>query len=389
MDVGNRFYDRKTGQFDTQRANKEADLLLAQMNVSGGFTKGSSIQNFFRSAGTMGQDISAEGLARMTHFIEVNPQNSAQAIKSFINLFEHGARRMAKKDRAAWIKAGLFGADGSLPADAEAMLHTDPIGFAEKYLSRFDRGFISSHIQRQNVGSILNETEGSTGNINRQAAAVARQDAQAGNAALLNSPAGAVKLLDASIARFSVTLGKFEAGPGVHILDQITDGLDRATKYLNAHPDSMKKFAGEVGSLVSTMVWAATGIAKIGSIIPDWMRHALVNSAAGAATASVIPGVGTATGATVAGVGTLLKELWDYARSNGDIKTRDDRTQPAGATHVTVTVPMHIDGKHITTAIAPHIDLMNANRTRQALRSTSSGADGLAMPQYPGAALAH
>lgn len=392
MDVGNRFYDRKTGQFDTARANKEADTLLAQMNVSGGFTTGNSIQSFFRSAGTMGQDISAEGLARMTHFIEVNPKNAAQALKSFINLFEHGARRMAKKDREAWIKAGLFRPDGSLPEEAETMLHTDTIGFAEKYLSRFDRGFISSHIQRQNVGSILNETQGSTGNINRQAAAVARQDAAAGNDALKNSPAGSVKLLDAAIARFSVTAGMFEAGPGVHILTQITDEMDKATKYLTAHPDSVAKFAKDVETIVGGLVWAASGIAKIGTLIPDWMRPILLGGAMGAGAASVIPGLGTAAGAGIGATLAAMKEYWGHLQSEGLVKTRDDRAIPAmpnGASHVSISVPLHIDGKHVATAVAPHIDLINQSRSRASLRSTSSGFDGLSAPQFPGVAVAH
>ncbi|MGD7069274.1 hypothetical protein [Acetobacter sp. AAB5] len=47
---------------------------------------------------------------------------------------------------------------------------------------------------------------------------------------------GSVKVLDAAIARFMTTLGKFEAGPGVKILNQMTDGLDRMSNYMNAPP---------------------------------------------------------------------------------------------------------------------------------------------------------
>lgn len=390
MDVGNRFYNRKTGEFDVGRANSEADKLQALMNVSGGFTTGNSIQSFFRSAGTMGQDISAEGLGRMSHFIEVNPRNAAQAIKSFINLFEGKASRMAKKDKAWWTAQGLYGPDGRLKDDA--MLHSDPIGFAETYLRRFSRTDISSHTQRMNVGSILNETEGSQGNINRQAAAVARSDAQAASRALLDSPAGSVKLLDAAIARFSVTLGKFEAGPGIHILGQITDGIDQATKYLNAHPDSMKKFAGEVGDMIGGMVSVAEGFAKIGAMIPEWLRPILFGAAAGGAAASVVPGIGTGAGGVLGAAAAAAKEYWSYLHNNGYIKARDDRTpaaQPAGATHVTITVPLNVDGRHVATAVAPHINLMNQRNASQSLRASSSGADGLSMPQLPGAAWAH
>lgn len=413
MDIGNRFYDRKTGELDLKRMYREADTAQALLDVGGGFTTGRAIREFFKSTGTVGQDMSAEGLARAAHFIETNPQRASQAIRSFVSLFEGSATRMSKKDKAWWTQHHLYGANGKLSADADAMLHSDPIEFAEKYLSGFSREDISAHTQRMNVSSVLNETKGSQGNINRQAAAVARTDVQANHDALIKDPSGSVKVLDASVARFMTTLGKFEAGPGVKILNQMSDGLDRLSARMSAHPKDMENFMRDVGNIASMIGSFVEFLGKVSSHVPEWLRPILFGGATGAATASVVPGLGTATGATAGATTAAVHEAASYARQldhrynyddGAPLTWKDkldpfqwwhhrDRYIPAPTTQtdsvvqaqpqpapITINAPVYLDGRKI----ADHVQTIVRRDQAVEMRASNSAPDPLSSPRYSG-----
>lgn len=426
MDIGNRFYNRKTGQLDLKRMYHEAEITQALVDVGGGFTTGRAIREFFKSTGTVGQDMSAVGLARAAHFIETNPQRAPQAIRSFVSLFEGSASTMRKRDKAWWTEHGLYGKNGRLSEAADALLHSDPIGFVEKYLGRFTRQQISEHTQRGNVGSILNEIQGSQGNIDRQAEAVARTDVNANHAALLEGPSGSVKVLDAAIARFMTTLGKFEVGPGIKILNQMTDGLDRMSNYMNAHPKDVATFMQEIGHIASALGSFVLFLGKVSAAIPSWLKPILFGGVSGAATASVVPGLGTGTGAVTGAATVGLDELASYLKQQDHRLNYDDgapltwkdkldpfqwwhhreryyappqdNLQPANSvvrqpqsqpTQVTVNAPVYLDGKKISDNTQIYV-MQEVQRTfDREMRASNAMPDPLSTPRLPGVPWGH
>ncbi|MCP1247234.1 hypothetical protein NKW54_15020 [Acetobacter cerevisiae] len=140
MDIGNRFYDRKTGELDLKRMYREADTVQALLDVGGGFTTGRSIREFFKSTGTVGQDMSAEGLARAAHFIETNPQRASQAslINNHFVSFDWSAGfspvfrdKEADRHKSARMGVGQFGRfqryDGRCWMPLCGVLHRDSV----------------------------------------------------------------------------------------------------------------------------------------------------------------------------------------------------------------------------------------------------------------------
>jgi hypothetical protein len=240
LDVANRFFDPKTGQFSTGRANTELDRVQALLAASNGLATGQNFYAFEKSAKLAGQRLSLEGEAEMAHYIEINPSRAGTALSSFENLFGGHASRMAAKDKEYWTKQGIYGKDGRI-ADS-GLFYSNPLEWIAQHMGHINLDDISDRTQRQTVGSLIGETLGATGNINRQAAATARQNVTGNTGNMLGGPGGQMLLFEASMERFRTSLGKFESGPGVKILDGLTSALDGLTAFMTKHPTAATGF---------------------------------------------------------------------------------------------------------------------------------------------------
>lgn len=276
LDIGNRFFDRKTGEFDQKRADTEADTVVSMLSASNGLMTGQNYLAFMKSSGLAGQNLSVEGMAKLAHFIDINPSRSGTALKSFENLFGGHATRMSKKDKSAWTAAGLYDKNGLL-VDNDMLTgpNSDPLGWIEKHKKQLTAIRVSDRTQRQNVASFIAETDGSQGNINRGAAAVARQDVAGNSQNLLDSPIGKTLQFEASLEKFRVSLGKFESGPGAMILDKLASGLDKLTAAMEKHPEAAENLLKLSAALaafavvrgVATLLGLGEGITVLGKAL--------------------------------------------------------------------------------------------------------------------------
>lgn len=329
---------------------------------------------------------------------------------------------MRPKDMGFWRERGIYGRDGRLVDDN--LLHSDPILWVEKHLRGMSAEEISSHMQRMNVSSIVNETEGSAANINRQAAAVARSDANANAENMLNSPTGHVHVLEASMSRFQATLGRFEAGPGVKILDGLTRSLDHVTTYMNAHPGDMERFGRDVNFITSAISHLVHGISSVLSYLPAPLRSMLVGAGTGAAAASVVPVIGTGAGAVtgaLAGAADYYANTPDswlfhplnayrhwrdgdatraiqpppvvnLAPPSGTAPSLESMTNRQGDTHTygagtPVVVNLNVDGRSMAQVTLPHLEDMQRRQAQQDMRSSGTAPDVVQYPQVPGRAI--
>ena len=340
LDVGNRFFNRKTGEFDQSRADAEADRVLSMISASNGLMSGQNYLAFMKSAGLAGQNLSLEGMAKMAHFIDINPSRSGTALKSFENLFGGHATRMTKKDKAAWTAAGLYDKHGVL-VDNDMLMgpNADPFGWIEKHQKQLTSVRINDRTQRQNVASFLAETQGAQGNINRGAAAVARSDANANGQNLLDSPRGKILQFEAAMDRFRTTLGRFEAGPGTKILNSLTDGLAKLDDVLEKHPQAtdllIKLTAALAGFMVIRGVVALTGLGEGITMLSRGLGLFAKGSAAEAAleTMTASAGAGSLFGLSAALVALGAAVIALPPIGNKLLGKRDEDPGPAANAH--------------------------------------------------------
>ena len=322
LDIANRFFDPRTGQFSLDRGNVEVRRMQALIGVGGGFTTGQSLVAFKKSAGLAGQRLSLEGEAKLAHFIEINPSRSGTALKSLETLFGGSAPRMTKKDKAAFTAAGLYDRSGQL-VDQD-LFYSDPIGFIEKHAATFSNVRINDDVQRQTVAGLLGETLGAQGNINRGAAATARQNADANSGNLQSSPAGAALRFDAALEGFRVELGRFEAGPGVKILDTLTSGLRMLDDVMIKNPnatDAVLKLTAALGAFalargVVSLLGIGDGVAALSRGLALFGKGSAASTAlaaigaeAGAGSLFGLAGGIVALGAALLAVPPILRDL--------------------------------------------------------------------------------
>ena len=266
LDVSNRFFDPKTGQYNQARADAEVDRVLALTSASNGLATGQNFLSFEKSAKLAGTRLSLEGEAELAHFIDINPSRSGTALNSFENLFGGTASRMKAADKAFWTKQGVFGKDGRVVDSA--LFYSNPLEWISRHMSGVSLDDINDRTQRQTVGSLIGETRGAQGNINRGAAAIARQNVAGNQDNLLRSPGGALLQFGASLERFRVSLGKFESGPGIKILDGLSTGLDKLTAAMSAHPTAAKDFLElSAGLAALAVVRGAVALSGLGDAL--------------------------------------------------------------------------------------------------------------------------
>ncbi|NHN93632.1 phage tail tape measure protein [Acetobacter sicerae] len=254
--------------------------------------------------------------------------------------------------------------------------------------------------------------------------------------------------LKKSWASFMQTIGLPAAQDGAHILKALGEGIDSLTRQAEKHPDAAKnliRFAAGVSAVTAVSGAAAVAGMALGPLAKGIGLLAVGARGLGGAIAGIeaagVIGTMSALGVGLTAVGAALLVLygavkfWQAGSSLGadgskvtwkdhadpfqmfhhhasaaDEKNKRDgyrsyfdniidnmpvgNARPSGGissgnahqTHVTITpAPVVLDGKRIG-----EVNFTAQYRSAmQQLRSTSSGADGLAMPQYPGAALAH
>ncbi|MGI4944117.1 MAG: hypothetical protein ACRYHQ_26775, partial [Janthinobacterium lividum] len=172
-------------------------------------------------------------------------------------------------------------------------------------------------VQRQTVATLLAEAHGSQSNIDRQTAAVFRSNVDANSGNLLGSPQGKFLQFDASLERFRVTLGKFEAGPGVMILDKLTAGLDKLDRVMEAHPaatDTLLKLTAAIAALAvvrgaASLLGIGEGLGALGKGISLLGKGSAAGGALETITAAAGGGSLFAFAAGIAAVGAALVTL--------------------------------------------------------------------------------
>ena len=213
---------------------------------------------------------------------------------------------MKPSDKAFYTRRGLYGKDGRI-VDSD-LFSPNPLAFIAKHFSGINLDDIGDRTHRRTVSSLLAETQGTQGNINRGAAAIARQDVSADQKNLQNSPGGSLLTFGASVERLRVSLRKFEAGPGTKILNGLADGIDKLTAAMNAHPNASKNFLELVGGISAlAVVGGAVSLTGIGSGLKA-MSGGLSLFATGAPPAEAITFLGGTAG--LAGVATGLTTLF-------------------------------------------------------------------------------
>lgn len=327
MDISNQYYDKKTGEFSQTKADDSANRVLGIVAASNGLVKGQNILAFEKSAGRMGQNLSLEGESKLAHFIDVNPSKAATALNSFMSLFSNGGTALKDKNFDFFEERGVFSYDKKakkwVTNDAD-LLKSDPVEFIMKRLKGISDDDLASHAQRMNVAANSLETRGSIGNIRRQANTIGFIDTAANDKKLENSSQGKLIEFSASMDRFRITMGNFEQGPGIKILDSLTSGIDRLTKLMNAHPDftdGFLKLTAAVAAFavvrgVASLLGLGEGIGLLGKGLAMFMRGAAgataletLGATAGAGSLFGLAGGIVALGAALLGLPPLLKFL--------------------------------------------------------------------------------
>ncbi|WP_349935025.1 hypothetical protein [Acetobacter sp. A11-2] len=400
QDLSNRFYDKKTGQFSRDRAEKSTNTALAMYIANKQFMNGHKFLAFAKSAGAEGMRMSDEGMLNFAHFIDVNPNRAATAIKSFDDLFLGNHTRMRDKDFAYFSnkKFGLIARNGQF-VDQKALAE-DPIGWITKHISPLlrTRPEMIGYFQRMNVQDMLNEATGAEGNIARQAAAAKRTDVTRTLDALAKGPKAAQLAMDTSFERLEFTIGRITQGPFVKSINLLTQTFNGMADFAEKHPDDIRMFANDVYMLLNVVTGIGNMIGKVMDTLPGWVRRLIESGATGAATGaaagSFIPGLGTAVGAFGGGlIGVAADTINEGYLQSNSIARRVNvtptgawtppvqvRNQPTtiqeGDTHVSV----YLDGKQI----AGHVQSVVRKDYDREMRASNAMPDPLSTPRVPG-----
>lgn len=408
QDLSNRFYDKKTGQFSFDRAEKSTNTALAMYIANKQFMNGHKFLAFAKSAGAEGMRMSDEGLLNFSHFIDVNPNRAATAIKSFDDLFLGNHTRMTKKDFAYFSqkKFGLIGRNGQF-VDQQTLAE-DPIGWITKHISPLLRAHpeMIGYFQRNNVQDVVNETTGAEGNIARQSAAARRTDVAKTLDALAKGPKAAQLAMDTSLERLEFTIGRITQGPFVKSINLLTQTFNGMADFAEKHPDDIRMFANDVYMLLQVVTSVGGLIGKAMDSLPGWVRRfieaGVSGAAAGAATGATVAlpfgGVPAVPAAAFGALGGGLLGAATYAINEGFLQSDgiarkvnvtptgawtppvQMRTQPTtvqeGDTHVSV----YLDGKQI----AGHVQSVVRKDYDREMRASNAMPDPLSTPRVPG-----
>jgi len=391
QDISNRFYDPHTGQFSMERASESTNSALGMVIANRQFMRGPNFQSFARSAGLAAQNMSAEGMLNLAHFIDVNPARAGMQVRSFENLFAGDHTRMTDKDFAYFSdRLHLTDHDGRFVD--QARLTSDPIGWINHYLSPLIRSHpeLLGHIQRMNVSDLAGEATGAEGNIARQAAAARRTDAMRSVDALSGGQSAQSLAMHTAWERLEFTIGRAAQGPFISSLQSLTNAFNGISDFVGRHPDDVRQFADDISALIHAVGAIAGGIGYVLEHIPGPIRRILESAAAGAATGaiggSVLPGAGTAAGAVVGGVvgGVVGVAHEGYHQVNRISGMQGNQTNGSASQHVgTANISLNLNGREIATAVQD----IQFQQARQEMRSSGTAPDVVQYPQLPGRAI--
>ena len=392
QDVSNRFFNRQTGEFDINRANDSTEAALGMVFANRQFMNGRNFFQFARSAGSASQQMSDEGMFNLAHFIDINPARAGMQVRSLENLFGGNHTRMTDRDFAYFRSLpGLVGRNGQF--NGQDQLRSDPIGWITQHLVPLMRTHpeLVGAIQRMNVGDLVNETQGAQGNIARQAAADRRTNATNAIAALGSGSRAAQQRTEVAWERFEFTLGQFGQGPGIQILNGLTDSLNRLSAYMTTHPDDMNRLGSQITGAAQALLGASKIVGQIGTAIPSWLWPVLLGAAGGGRVAGPWgAAAGAAGGAVYDAVhgARSLDHRYGYDQP-GYVPTWRDKLDPFQLFHTPQAPDVHTHVYLDSREIAHHVDRQAARTSQQSRRAQSSGADGLSTTQVPGAAWSH
>ncbi|MBS1050472.1 hypothetical protein [Gluconobacter japonicus] len=394
QDISNRFYNPATGQFDAERANASTDAAMGMIFANRQFMQGKNFFQFSRSAGAAAQQMSDTGMFNLAHFIDIAPAKAGMQVRSLENLFGGFHPRMKNADFEYFQSLGLVGRNGQFKGQQE--LYSDPIGWIMQnivpLLPRHPE--LLGMIQRMNVSDLINETYGASGNVARQAAAARRTTATASVNALEGGSKAAQQRTEIAWERFEFSLGQFAQGPGIKVLNSLTDALNNTSAYMAAHPNDMSRLATQAGDFAKGMVGAATLMSKAIAIVPAWLWPTLLGAAGGARVGGLW---GAAAGATVGASYSLshgalnLDRKYGYDNPNYHL-TWKDKLDPFQLFHTPekadagqpIQVNLQIGGQQLASVLVPHIEAKMSSNARKESRASNGMYDSWAGVTLPG-----
>ena len=262
------FINPKTGQIDADLFNRFMDFQSRSMLAGGGLVDAKSWLTYARTARASGIGYNRDALEYTQALLELSPGRTGTALQSAFQLFGASTANLSDKNKAAWQQAGLIGKNGQL-ADASGF-QSDPYTWvwntllpklAKQGITSRQQilAWLSAHGQRSTVAGVLSDIAIGETNIQKTKARFDAQDPNAVNA-LQNSDSGKLQALAAAESNFLVALGKFEEGPGVKILTDLTNALNSITNWATAHPGTAKILV-EIGGGVAILADAASKLA--------------------------------------------------------------------------------------------------------------------------------
>ncbi|MFT8354594.1 MAG: hypothetical protein ABF617_08310 [Gluconobacter japonicus] len=394
QDISNRFYNPATGQFDAERANASTDAAMGMIFANRQFMQGKNFFQFSRSAGAAAQQMSDTGMFNLAHFIDIAPAKAGMQVRSLENLFGGFHPRMKNADFEYFQSLGLVGRNGQFKGQQE--LYSDPIGWITQNIAPLlpRHPELLGMIQRMNVSDLINETYGASGNVARQAAAARRTNATASVNALDGGSKAAQQRTEIAWERFEFSLGQFAQGPGIKVLNSLTDALNNTSAYMVAHPNDMSRLATQAGDFAKGMVGAATLMSKAIAIVPAWLWPTLLGAAGGARVGGLW---GAAAGATVGASYSLSHGALDLDRKYGYDNpnyhlTWKDKLDPFQLFHTPekarsgqpIQVNLQIGGQQVASVLVPHIEAKMASHARKESRASNGMYDSWAGVTLPG-----
>jgi hypothetical protein len=388
------FINPQTGKLDTGLYNQWMDFQARSYLAGGGLVDAKGWLAFARTSRSAGISLSPHALEETQALLEMSPGRTGTAIMSAFQVFGASTKHMTDKNKAAWADAKLLGKDGNI-IDND-LYQADPYEWVWKdMLPRLAAKGVKS---RQQILKWLTEN-GQRGTVSGLLADIAIGQTPITNTAtkmdnqdpalvdkLVNTDVGKLAALHAAETNFLVALGKFGEGPGLALLTDLTKILDTLVKEAEAHPEAAKRLiAVGLGLSLVSKVMGDTAMAALfvgGPLLKGLggLSKVLLGFGAGGEAGSALATLAGTGAGSLAAFGTALLGLMGVIAVKSvltipkDVHTAIQNAYPDDAAkraaqdralhlfnndtpmarsmhHVTVqaTIPVHIDGKLVTT----------------------------------------
>jgi hypothetical protein len=270
-DIMQSFIDPKTKKFDVGMFNQFMAFQQQSLLAGNGIVTPKSWLAFARSARVAGMLLDPQALAYSQALLEQSPGRSGTAMSSAFQLFGNGNPKMlTDKNRAAWEQVGLLDKNGKPVNDAQ--YQKDPFEWVWNTLEPKLRSagykteqqqlsWIAGNMQRSTIAGLFSDIIAGETGIKKTAGLVNDQQ----QLDLNKTPAGQLAAFQAGQQNFLVALGKFESGPGIKILNSLTDAFNGMANWANKNP-GLAKYIVEIGGGFIIFSKAAGTLANVVAI---------------------------------------------------------------------------------------------------------------------------